>query len=671
MAEVQHRLMWTTALGLLVATGLAAHAQETAQTVELSTVTILSDGSRGEGAGDNVASIDMAARNRDGGARKIDGALREVPGVFTRVNAGQPGVAVNVRGFEGSGRVNTTLDGVRQSFRFTGHEAQGFLYVDQNLLAGVDITRGASLGVGGGGLAGSANFRTLGVDDVVASGQSTGSLMRFGYGTNGADLSGMVATGMKGEDFDIVGAISRRNAKSFRNGDGEVVENSGQDLTSGLFKFTWHMDPRQSLEMGAVLYNNDFFANSYFQTVDSRVYTSKYRYDAGDGMLDFRMNASFSDVTMEYTGSNSPFASNVGRVIRDKGYGLDASNVSTFDLGGGSLRSVNGVEYFRDEVTSTTGGVNPADGTLTTTALFTDNVWTSGQWELSGGLRIDHYKVEGTAQNGTTLQRVNNSDTSVDPKLTAAYTLSEGIQPYLTWSRSMRAPTTQETMLGGVHPGGAVVGMVPNPDLRAETSQGWELGVNLDRRDLFAAGDRLSGRIATFRMDVEDYIISEFSPAAGGMQFVNAEGTSKTRGAELELNYDIGRYSLGLGYTYTNSDLPSQMPGLGASQYLPDDIVTLSAAARFLDDTLTVGGTFNHVSSGKLAGYSDDFTGGEASHGGDSYNLVDVFAVWKASDKLDLNLRVTNLFDEQYTPFLSTSGDGQGRAIYAGGQLRF
>ncbi|MFT3691469.1 TonB-dependent receptor domain-containing protein [Paenirhodobacter sp.] len=668
MFHFQNSLRMTTAMGLLIAAGLAAPAlaQEPA---ELATITISGD-AQAQGAGDNATSVDMTAENRKGGTRKLDETLREVPGVFTRVNAGQPGVAVNIRGFEGSGRVNTTIDGVRQSFRFTSHEASGFTYVDQNLLAGIDVTRGADLGAGGGGLAGSVNFRTLEADDVLATGKTRGSLIRFGYGDNGSDHSEMIATAMRGESLDIVGALSKRNAKSYSNGDGDVVANSGQDLTSGLFKATWHIDPRQSLQLGVTHYDNDFFANSYFQTVKSNIFTAKYRYDAGDGLIDFRLNAHYSDLKMTYTGGGSPMAGSVGREIKDRGWGFDASNVSTFAVGGGSLRSTNGVEVFRDDVTSKKGGVNPTDGKVTTSALFSENVWTLGQLEISGGARLQSYKVEGTAQTGAATERVDNSDTSFDPKLTVAYSVLDGVQPYLTWQRTMRAPTPQETMLGGVHPGGTVAGMVPNPNLKAETSQGWELGVNLDRADVFASGDRLRGRVAAWWMDVDDYIVAA-SNVSRSYWYMNVDGTSKTRGVELELGYDIARYSFGLGYSKSDSDLPSQMPGLGSGQTLPDETVTLYASARFLDDALTVGGTVNHVSSGQISGYNADWSGGAHEKGGDDYNLVDLFASWRATENLDLNLRVSNLFDEQYTPFLSTSGDGQGRTIYLGGQLRF
>ncbi|NJO22579.1 MAG: TonB-dependent receptor plug domain-containing protein [Sphingomonadales bacterium] len=55
------------------------------------------------------------------GSTNMDDVLRSIPGVSTR-DSTNPGVAVNIRGFEGSGRVNMMIDGVRQNFRFTGHE---------------------------------------------------------------------------------------------------------------------------------------------------------------------------------------------------------------------------------------------------------------------------------------------------------------------------------------------------------------------------------------------------------------------------------------------------------------------------------------------------------------------------------------------------------------------
>ncbi|KAG1385534.1 hypothetical protein G6F58_013921 [Rhizopus delemar] len=73
------------------------------------------------------------------------------------------------------------IDGVTQTFRNNaGHGSGGpFAYVDPFLLAGVDVQRGAVAGGDGAGtLAGSANFRTLDIDDLLGEGRDWGDRKR-------------------------------------------------------------------------------------------------------------------------------------------------------------------------------------------------------------------------------------------------------------------------------------------------------------------------------------------------------------------------------------------------------------------------------------------------------------------------------------------------------------
>ncbi len=137
------------------------------------------DKARSEAVYNTPAAVSTAGKSELDTFGQVDtgDVLRAMPGTFTRESPQNPGVAVNIRGLEGSGRVNMMIDGVRQTFRFTGHEAQGFAYVDPALLAGVDIARGAVSTVGGAGaLVGTANLRTLDVDDIIKPGQKAGAL---------------------------------------------------------------------------------------------------------------------------------------------------------------------------------------------------------------------------------------------------------------------------------------------------------------------------------------------------------------------------------------------------------------------------------------------------------------------------------------------------------------
>src|SRR6185295_10101940 len=178
-------------------------------------------------------------------------------------------------------------------FRFTGHEAQGFAYVDPALLAGVDIARGAVSTVGGAGaLVGTANLRTLDVDDIIKPGQKAGALTSVTYGTNGVGWQEMLAAGVTNGKIGIAGAISHREPDTYRNGDGITVPFTHQELLSGLFKMNLALSSEQILKLCAQFYNNDFFANSYFQNVDRDTYTLNYTYRPhSNPLIDFAFNA--------------------------------------------------------------------------------------------------------------------------------------------------------------------------------------------------------------------------------------------------------------------------------------------------------------------------------------------------------------------------------------------
>ena len=225
------------------------------------------------------------------GQSNIDNVIRTMPGTYTRESPNQPGVAVNIRGFEGSGRVNMMIDGVRQNFRFVGHEARGFVYVDPQLLAGIDIDRGAVTTRGGAGaLAGTANFRTLDVEDIIKPGQSTGVLTSATYGTNGAGWSEMFATGARTNSFGIAGAISKRDQENYRNGDDIRVPFTDQDLLSGLFKTYLKPTEDSKISFGGVFYGNDFTANSYFQNIKAQTLTAAYVFKPRDNsLIDFKV----------------------------------------------------------------------------------------------------------------------------------------------------------------------------------------------------------------------------------------------------------------------------------------------------------------------------------------------------------------------------------------------
>lgn len=215
--------------------------------------------------------------------------LVETPGVYSAVSAQDPGLSVNIRGMQDFGRVNTMIDGMRQNFNENGHQQRnGQLYVDSELISSVVIEKGPRSDVTGAtSIAGSANFGTLNVDDIILPGQDQGVRLRgmtgLGGHGNGVNFIGSAAVaGRFGEHWELLAARSRRSFGDYapgsrrenfdfltsgvqdgREGVTQVVDRikfSNQEQDSELFKGRFTLTPEQSLQFTYVgtdlSYNN-------------------------------------------------------------------------------------------------------------------------------------------------------------------------------------------------------------------------------------------------------------------------------------------------------------------------------------------------------------------------------------------------------------------------------
>ncbi|CAA2142274.1 Hemin receptor [Hyphomicrobium sp. ghe19] len=632
------------------------------------------------------ASVSVAGQGeiQTFGQTNVQDVLRAMPGVSTGNDPNNPGIAVNIRGFEGQGRVNMMIDGVRQNFRITGHTTGGFAYVDPLLLASIEVQRGAVSGVGGSGaLAGSANMRTLDVDDVLKPGKYYGALTSLTWGSNGIGFSEMGAGAIRSGAISIVGAISKHDQDDYDNGRGQRVPYTDQDLISGLAKAHIQIDSAQQVSFGTVLYNNDFTANSYNQNIDSKIYTASYTYNpASNDLINFRAGFSGSDLKMRYLSGIGTASSGTGRTIEDLGLGFDVSNTSLFNLGGIAVKSNYGYEYYHDAVDalnsidpSKGGGVNPS-GKSTNRGAFSETTFSKSIFDLIVGLRYDDYNLNGNAvvdphvppylppnfpiplPPGLELGNlhVNNSYGDFSKKFTLAAKPVEWFQPYVTWSNTFRAPSISETLVDGSHPASAFEpNFLPNPFLQPEKQRGWEFGFNSKYSGLFQSGDTFRFKGNYYTMDVDNYITASCDAMGLVCSFYNNVGTSKVEGVELEGAYDAGYFFAGLSYSHNHTTLPSQMDGLGLHSYLPGDITTITAGLRFFNERLTVGGR-TYITGKSQKG--DINVGPNEPLFYDGYTTYDLFSNYKVTDDIDLGLTVSNLTDVAYTPALSSLGTG-------------
>lgn len=180
-------------------------------------------------------------------SKDLDTIIRSTPGTFTQMNKAAGAVTVNIRGATGLGRVNSMVDGVTQTFYSSGGDtgtkgggagSQFGAAIDPLLLTSVEINRGSFKGsAGANALMGSANFKTIGVDDVLRADRNFGGIIKYSNGDN--DLKPEYMIGIAGKTFfDYGGALgflyahSRKTiSQNYKVGGGETHQEISEKNT--------------------------------------------------------------------------------------------------------------------------------------------------------------------------------------------------------------------------------------------------------------------------------------------------------------------------------------------------------------------------------------------------------------------------------------------------------
>ena len=515
------------------------------------------------------------------------------PGVINAGNRVGTSINPNIRGLQGMGRVNTTIDGARQNtstYRgYIGNRDE--TYVDPDMVGGIDISKGPSDGVGVGGIGGSVNFRTLDAHDIVKDGETKGSRVKTTFGSNGvtprdegttasADrpsfygdtFSGSFATAVVQDNYEGIVAYSKRQQGNYFAGTkvpdglsvgllgfnsaqvkpGSEVFNTSEDTESFLAKGKVKGD-EQSLELSYLYYGSesgqvsDLFLTTgitplaQYDPTNIRVdtYTAKYRYTPTDNpLVNFRANLWMSDLVSDR------FLATVEQPYGTRTVGGDIGNTSVVTTALGEVTFDNGLEFVREHATaeqfaSTATGSNgwetfgPSAVRLMTSAYSNASLKPTDWLTLSGGLRFDHYTSEG---EGYLAKFPESSGSRASPNASIVLEPLDGIQLYGQYAEGYRPPSLRESHW---HYQGLLVN---NPHLRPELATNKEVGLNILRNDVVTNGDKLRFKASYFDNDYEDYIIRALRPRQPGQQgnvynWANLDSATY-RGFELSGGYD-------------------------------------------------------------------------------------------------------------------------------------
>jgi hemoglobin/transferrin/lactoferrin receptor protein len=625
--------------------------------------------------GVSVADRTEVERHADQSVRDV---LAPMPGVSTQQTADDPATAINVRGLQDFGRVAVTIDGARQNFQRTGHNANGTFYFDPEMMQQVTVVRGPIANIyGSGAIGGVVSFETIDALSFLRADETWAAQQRVRYDTNADGLmSSTIGATRLGTYGGVLGNLIYRESEDYTDGGGNEVPNSGRELAAGLVKGTLTPAEGHRLDVSYIA-NKDSFTSQvvggttvYDNDVDAETLAAKYRWDgSGNPLFDLTIGtywtATEQNQERETTGRFSPPAGS-SQNFRIDTYGVDVFNTSRFSTGSLSHVVTIGGDVFKDEVEVNdpegAGDVYTPSGTRTVGGAFIQDQIAVTPWlDVIAAGRFDAYRLEGGGQDSEGSHFSPKATAIVKPFLDTAWS---GLHFYGTVAQGFRAPSITETLVAGIHPPPATFTFLPNPDLKPETATTYEAGFTGSFGDVFRSGDSLNMRAGIFRNDVDDYIgtvydnngtvVCGFPPRPcffdDTFQYVNIS-EARLWGVEGEISYDSGRvFAAVAGSAIRGDDLTSDEP---LANVPPDKLVT-TLGFRFLDEKATIGARWFAVAAQDRVP--------EDSPTSDAYNVVNLFSSFDFNEDLSVGLNIDNLFDEEYQVYLDTA-NSPGRSI--------
>ena len=703
------------------APAMNARAQIGAAPVQsLDTITVAASKTEGR-AIDALAPVSVVTLEQIQGLQpnRLSDIFYNVPGVSFQERGDDPATVINIRGLQDFGRVAVVVDGARQNYQRTGHNANGSFFLEPELVGGVDVVRGPTANIyGSGAIGGVVSFRTKDINDVVRPGERWGVDMTGSGGTNNARGLGSIFGGVRADpNVDVFGGAVYRTQGNYKDGNGTEIGNSGNELAAGLMKLTVRPADGHEIKFGAIFQDYQYSIGQFNRGATttpalialnrgSSVYASDAKNSTGtltwkyskpdDNLWDWNMslygNRTDNDQTKTYhystTGAalcgNGNAGNNISGCVGDKRnyvldtLGIDVNNTTRFNVGDWRNAVTLGIDAFQDDVrTSDSRGnsnITTPSGLRTVSGGFAQLKQNYSTWlEVVSAIRYDRYDL-----HSPTVATSGGGD-RFSPKITIGVTPVAGFTPYVSYAEGYRAPSITETLIAGGHATGggppfftcadgtaALFCFLPNPNLRPEVGKNKEAGINLKYDGIFAANDSFRGKFNVFRNDVSDYIdlvpfgftaVPPFGTFPNYYQYQNI-AQARIEGIEAETMYDAGLWYIGVaGHLIRGKNVATN---IGLATITPRKITT-TGGVRLLDRRLILAAQWSSF------GANNDVPVGYLPATG--YELVNLYLTWNATRDIVFSASIDNLLNQYYRPYAipgsSTDGTTQNDVLWS------
>ncbi|MDH4989341.1 TonB-dependent receptor [Aquamicrobium lusatiense] len=489
--------------------------------------------------------------------------------------------------------------------------------------------------------------------------------------------------------------------------DSEVV-NTQRDVLSAFAKGKATFEGGHSVELGYIYYDSDFgevmpsqisrfswdnVGQQEPNEVTSHRLSAKYAYDPEENdLIDLRLNVWGSWLHQKTRSATSTIwnpdikpVDSYSRVPVDTYMaGAEISNTSRVDAGYGELTLTYGGSYLLEDTRplDDTNWYLPQDGRRHEASAFAQFAYSPLDWlDVQGGLRYTAYRTRDRVsyknfpqfedyfltEYGIARNALDGSGWS--PNLGMVVKPVDGIQLFATYTTGYRGPSLTEANFK--------YDFFPNPDLKAERSKDWEVGLNLLKDDVFLSGDKLRFKASYFDNTIKDYIargtFKRDAYAWLGLLIPYNMGAAKFAGTEVSASYDAGSWFVeGNGIRYSRIEFCDGVAGYGTGvpvsgcvdHSLPEDYSTnyippeytasATLGVRLFEERLTVGARVNHVGKRAINAPTSVEAGVLMPKKlWAPYTTVDAFASYKFNDNLTLSLSGENLTNRFYMDALS------------------
>jgi len=618
-------------------------------------------------------------------------SVRSQPARFTAAGAstGRDGNSgFNIRGLEGN-RVLMINDGIRvpDSFSFGAESMGRGDYLDVDTLKSVEILRGpASALYGSDGIAGAVSFITKDPEDYL-KGRSYAAQATPSYRSADKSGSGNVV-GAYGE-----GPWSAMVSYTYRNG--HETDNMGTNDAHNTDRTTPNpQDIVSNAVLAKALYRIDDASRlrltyDYFDGVtDSLVYsaiakppltsTSAVGLTARDTSrrsrysLDYAYSGAPADLVQDATAAvyyqksrayqfsderrNAAVDRTRINTFNNAVWGFSGQANSAFTTGWASHLLIAGVDVSFSRQDGVRDGTVPPTGETFPTRAFPNTDYTLaggflqdeiviGALKLYPALRLDYYSLDPKPDALlSTFTPASQSKSHLSPKFGALYAITPEVKLFANYAQGFRAPEPSEVNNAFANLV-ANYRSVPNPNLKAETSETVEGGVRYDSSLLSLSGTLFTGQYRDFIDQVQ--VGGTFTPINPAIfQYVNL-GSVHINGAEAKgtINWGSGFDTIAaVSYAHGNSI------NAGVRQPLDSiDPVKIVAGLGYRDPSEVWGGrlTLTHSEGKQASRVSTTLCTGGCYRPG-AFNVVDTTLFWNINPNFTARAGAFNIFDTKY-----------------------